>query len=360
MISGIAKLYIQLHSNIYSKGFSFGGNRLGFSLKQNINWVEVPIQRDSASDSGSVSNQANSFTVEAKTVNLNLGLLNYNGKRVVCRYITNNNQERIIGVDQAANISVSYSSGEKLGDEQGMIIKIFTHSKMMPEAIPAIVVPSANCFLRADSVELFNGYVKRMIDQSGNGYHGISMDQYTGNPYLINILNGKPVVFVDATSLYIDGYYIGKTALWGGGINASGFNDEYTLLMVVKLLDYPYNQIVSAANLTVLVEPPSHNISVLPRGAGAYFNIADLSNFKVIAIRMPVGGNNAELYIDNVLIGTIPAGTAPQNFVKNKFFIGLSNVSNQMYLAEFRVWDKVLSNKELSAITSEIMTYYAL
>lgn len=135
MISGIAKLYIQLHSNIYSKGFSFGGNRLGFSLKQNINWVEVPIQRDSASDSGSVSNQANSFTVEAKTIGLNLGLLNYNGKRVVCRYITNNNQERIIGVDQATTVSISYSSGEKLGDEQGMILKFAAQSKMIPELL---------------------------------------------------------------------------------------------------------------------------------------------------------------------------------------------------------------------------------
>lgn len=360
MISGIVKLYIQLRSNVYSPGFSCNGKRLGFSLKQNIHWIEIPIQRDSTSDAGSVSNLSNSFNIEAKTVGLNLDLLKYNGKRVVCCYITNNNQKRIIGVDQPANISISYSSGEKLGDNQGMIIKIFTETKMLPEIYDTtVLVPDATCFLRADSVELYGNYVMRMIDKSGNEYHGISSEQYSSNPYLPNFLNGKPVVHINITSLYITGPYIGNTSLWGGGINGIGVNDEYTILMVVQPRDTIDTYFIINDNLQVRIHMASELV-VVPRGAGSSFILETFFDFKVIAIRCPVNGGNADLHVNNVLLGTVNTGTAAQQIYSNKTFLGITNGNDQMYLAEFRVWDKVLTDEQLDTITRQVMAYYSL
>lgn len=367
MIGGIAKISIQLYSNINSKGYTFNGKRLGFSLKEGISWFDIPFQRDSASESGSVSNLANNLEAEFKTIGINTNLLYFNGKRIVCKYVTSNNEERIIGAEQPITISISYSTGEKLGDEQGMMIKLSAKTRHIPELNvtptippePPAVIPDSVCFLRADSVELYNGYVKRLIDKSGNGYHGVSSDQYSGNPYIQNALNGKPVVHVNTASIYIDSIYIGNTALWGGGINGLGVLDEYTLLMVVKPLEQKEIFYIQSANLLVYINWEL-KLSIIPRGTGLNFDFADFFNYKLIAIRYPKSNNEADFYINTSHIGTFTAGTNAQNFNPNKIFIGATNGINQLHLAELRIWDKVLTDVQLEAIIQQIMTYYAL
>lgn len=368
MISGIAKLYIQLHSNIYTKGFSCNGNRLGFSLKQNINWAEVPIQRDSSSDSGNVLNQATSLTVEAKTIGLIIELFKYNGKRVVCRYVSNNNDARIVGIDQPLTVAIGFNSGISLGDDYGITFKLIATCRCIPEVI--LPVPSATCFLRADSVELSSNKVLRLNDLSGNEYNAVideELGSLVASPTIVqNAINGKPAVFIHHKAMMIESDYIGNTALFCG-VNSLGHSDEFTILAVVKPTSYEIlSGIIVDQNFQTHIQyDPIYDINhfgYVCRGHGTsdvIFNNYD--QFKLWIIKLSIDGN-IKIWMNNILIYSEQiTGTSKQQ-LDGKINIGKNNNANadQIQIAELRIWDKLLTDEQIITVGQEIMQYYGL
>ena len=95
MLGGIAKLFIAKSSDVYTRGFSCKGSRFGFSLKDGVEWNEVDIMRDTAIDSGKLD-IGNEFEVSANVFSINSNLDGFIGKKVVVKYITPNNEIRII------------------------------------------------------------------------------------------------------------------------------------------------------------------------------------------------------------------------------------------------------------------------
>jgi len=358
MLGGVVKLYIALASDIYEKGFSVGGKRIGFALKQNVNWYEVKLLRNSSEVSCDAKNFSNEFNGIFYTLGRDKELLKFYGKKIVCKYLNTGGIQMIMGIEQPLTIITEYNTGSKADD--GVTTKISLKSNSLffsEEYIPDnIEVPVL--WLRADSVELQDNFVKRLIDKSGNEYHGISSN-YLGVTHIPNDINNKPAIHIDTTSMYVYETYIGNTALWGGGINALGFNDEYTILMVVKPLEYQETFFINSSNLIFKIST-ALKLTIMPRGAGDNFDLTDYFSYKLIAIRFPLNGNFADVHINNSLLGTVTAGTDEQKFTLAKIFIGLTNGTNQMKLAELRIWDRVLTDEQLSAITTEIMTYYAL
>jgi len=364
MLSGVIKLYIALASDIYEKGFSVGGKRIGFALKQNVNWYELNLLRSSSGVSCDTKNFANSSVGIFYILGCDKELLKFHGKRIVCKYLTTEGISMVMGIDQPLTITTEYNAGSKI--EDGIITKINLKSISLffpEEYVPYLPDYPVNreepvLWLRADSVELQDNFVKRLIDKSGNEYHGISSN-YLGVTHIPNDINNKPAIHIDTTSMYVYETYIGNTALWGGGINALGFNDEYTILIVVKPLEYQETFFINSSNLIFKIST-ALKLTIMPRGAGDNFDLTDYFSYKLIAIRFPLNGNFADVHINNSLLGTVTAGTDEQKFTLAKIFIGLTNGTNQMKLAELRIWDRVLTDEQLSAITTEIMTYYAL
>lgn len=140
MLGGIAKIYIAKSSDIKTTGFSVNGTRKGFALKDGVDWTEITAMRDTLSDSGKVSDY-NEFELQASTFGLYQLLNKFLGKRIVCKYITPEGEQRIIGVDQTAFITKSFDSGTKPGDSLGDLIKIVGTSKLTTEVLPIIVIP---------------------------------------------------------------------------------------------------------------------------------------------------------------------------------------------------------------------------
>lgn len=370
MIGGIAKIFIQLHSNINTKGFSCNGKRLGFALNDGVSWIEIPIQRDSASDSGDVFDNLNNFTIKFATVGISTTLLIYNGKRVVCRYFTKNNEERIIGVDQPAIIKIGYDSGVSLGDDVGMVVSISASTKMVVELIPSVIVtvPDATCYLRADNVELLKGYVVQVTDLSGNGNNAVvDTTLETGfDPTVVSdAINGKPAVNIHHKALKIDSDYIGKTSLWGGGVNSIGYNDEFTILAVVKPISgtmasgiignenfYAHIQIITDLNRFTFVS----------RGTGSANTVFDnYDEFKLWSIRLPISGN-IKIRINNGDDNEYTLLGDNEEILNGKINIGINDNANsdQIQIAELRIWDSVLTDDQLNKIEQEVMEYYSL
>lgn len=372
MLGGIAKLFIAKSSDVNTRGFSSNGSRFGFSLKNGVDWTEVDIMRDTAIDSGKLDT-GNEFEVSANVFSINTNLNGFIGKRVVLRYYTPDNEIRIIGIDQPGFFNSSFDSGVKPGDNVGMIYKITGLSKSISEILkpytppaPPIEESPLKLHFRADDVVVTGNEISQTNDKTGNGYNG-TIPVGFNNPLLVsNVLNGHAIIdFILNSGLIVNSNYFGSTSLWGGGVNSLNRSDECVVSFVAK-----HNDLASA---TIRVfNNQNMEFDLYQYNSINYLRISNRGNITVFQGQANSFDNNfhiwtivnsstiSKIYKDGLLIKSDSNFTYSEKFgsiiINNK----TSGNTGKMQMAEFRIYDRILSDLELTTLHNQLKTYYNL
>lgn len=122
MLGNIIRLWLIAPDKVASFGHNCTGTRVGFQLKYGAEWVEVPLLRDTAGTSGSISDvSASDFKFTAVSMLVSMKML---GNRYVCKYMTNTGATYIVGNGRAFVINGDYATGKQPGDVSGITLSL--------------------------------------------------------------------------------------------------------------------------------------------------------------------------------------------------------------------------------------------
>lgn len=122
MLGNIIRLWIITPDKVASFGHNSVGTRVGFQLKWGAEWTEIPLIRDTSSESGSISDVSNSdFKFTAVSMLISMKML---GQRYVCKYMTNTGATYIVGNGRAFVLNGCYTTGKQPGDVAGITLSL--------------------------------------------------------------------------------------------------------------------------------------------------------------------------------------------------------------------------------------------